>query len=156
MANAVPEDETIDDPLGQRAGEAVQEDHGMFSVGELYIPNVSPKLPLLTLSFQGDTSTYTFLRHISGQLNLMGRTLPRNILSEEDDLEDNPSAPLVLPERCRALEYLNCFFDHLNGTYRYLSRRFMVDLLEKIYNDDNETLGDPASVALFLSVIGSG
>jgi hypothetical protein len=87
----------------------------------------------------------------------MGEVLPRNITRETEDVDDlKDSSILMLPSQEQATEYMDCFFDHLNATYRYLPRGKMKRILESVYRDDEKALRDDASLALFLSVMGSG
>ncbi|VUC23944.1 unnamed protein product [Clonostachys rosea] len=106
----------------------------------------------------GDTSNYAFLKRICGRLTLMGKILPRNINpGEEEDIQDAPDGvAFIFPDKAISLEYLDCFFDHLNGTYRYLSKTYMITLLERVYSDDNNVLNDNAALGLLLAVLGSG
>jgi hypothetical protein len=87
----------------------------------------------------------------------MGKALPRNITREREDVDDlAESSILILPDKANASEYVDCFFDHLNATYRYLPRAKMKGILDRLYEGDPQLLRDDASLALFLSVIGSG
>jgi len=87
----------------------------------------------------------------------MGETLPRNITRETEDVDDlKDDSILILPDKAHATEYIDCFFDHLNATYRYLPRGKMRIILESVYRDDYDVLHDDAGMALFLSVVGSG
>lgn len=79
-------------------------------------------------------------------------------MTREKEVEDQSPTDsiLLLPDRAQAEQYLDCFFDHLNATYRYLPRAKMVGLLNRVYSNDSALLGDNADMALFLSVIASG
>lgn len=106
---------------------------------------------------KGDSSTHAFLGRVCGQLSHLGRALPREATREMEHTDKSPPrSMLILPDKSQALEYLDCFFDHLNATYRYLSRAKMQGLLERVYNDDAEVLQCDATMALFLSIIGNG
>ena len=75
------------------------------------------------IPYSGDISTHAFLKRISGHLSLMGKALPRNITREREDVDDLAESPiLILPGKANATEYMDCFFEHLNATYRYLPR----------------------------------
>jgi hypothetical protein len=63
----------------------------------------------------------------------MGEALPRNITREKEDVDDlKDSSILILPDKAHATEYMDCFFDHLNSTYRYLPRGKMRRILEAV------------------------
>jgi hypothetical protein len=87
----------------------------------------------------------------------MGKALPRNITREGEDINDSSEISiLILPDKAQATEYIDCFFDHLNATYRYLPRGKMNTILDRLYQNEHELLRDDASLALFFSVVGSG
>lgn len=105
----------------------------------------------------GDISTDALLKRIRGHINVMGEALPRNITREREDVNDPAgSSILLLPDKAHVTEYMNCFFDHLNAIYRYLPRGKIQRILNLVYQNDDELLRDDASMALFLSVAGSG
>jgi hypothetical protein len=87
----------------------------------------------------------------------MGKAPPRSITREREDVDDlAESSILILPDKANATEYMDCFFDHLNATYRYLPRGKIKMILDRLYQGDHEHLLDDASLALFFSVLGSG
>lgn len=87
----------------------------------------------------------------------MGEALPRNIIRETEDVDDSAGCPmLLLPDKAKAIEYVRYFHEHLNATYRYLPMVKVRRILECAYEDDNPAIQDDASLALFLSVMGTG
>jgi hypothetical protein len=109
------------------------------------------------IPYSGDISTHAFLKRISGHLSLMGKALPKNITREREDVDDLAESPiLILPGKANATEYMDCFFDHLNATYRYLPRGKIKRILDRLYQGDHELLRGDASLALLFSVLGSG
>lgn len=104
-----------------------------------------------------EVTTHTFLKRVFSHISLLGKVHPREVTREKEVEDQSPTdSILLLPDRAQAEQYLDCFFDHLNATYRYLPRAKMVGLLNRVYSNDSALLGDNADMALFLSVIASG
>lgn len=54
------------------------------------------------------------------------------------------------------MSYLDCFAEHAQVTYRYVSRRQWQSLVTRLYADDETLYADDANMALLLLVIGLG
>ncbi|CAG9981045.1 unnamed protein product [Clonostachys byssicola] len=106
----------------------------------------------------GDSSTHAFLRRVSTHLSLVGKVHPREVTREQESLDDDApdDSVLLLPERHQASEYVDCFFSHLNATYRYLPRAKMDRLVGQIYTNTAAAMKDDATLGLFLSVVSCG
>jgi hypothetical protein len=90
-----------------------------------------------SISCLGDISTHGFLKRISGRLSLMGKVPPRNVTREREGVGDlAESSILILPGKVNASEYMDCFFDHLNLTYRYLPQAKMKGILDSLCEGD--------------------
>ncbi|KAL4946641.1 fungal-specific transcription factor domain-containing protein [Aspergillus oleicola] len=100
----------------------------------------------------GDSSTHAFLKSVYTHLQSLGQVLPRNLQRPaEQILERESSASVFFPPECKiAQEYIDCFFEHSNATYRYIPRSQVQGLLEGFYAQDERVLGDDAKVAVFL------
>lgn len=62
-----------------------------------------------------------------------------------------------MPSRQEAEEYVECFFDHVNPTYRYLCVREINQILHRVYSDEGQIRQDnAASFALVLAVLACG
>lgn len=54
------------------------------------------------------------------------------------------------------MEYVDCCFEHVNATYRYMPRSKIMHLLERVYEQDEAVLEDDSAMSLLLSVMGTG
>lgn len=68
---------------------------------------------------------------------------------------DSPQS-LILPPEDVARSYLECFFEHSNVTYRYVHRGRTMDLLGRVYKEDDAVLQDHTKMAIVLLSMGLG
>ncbi|KAF5007173.1 hypothetical protein FDECE_6483 [Fusarium decemcellulare] len=122
-------------------------------------PNV-PTSPSGSQQIEQDLSlgsTYVFLKRVCTHLSVLGRTHPREVTREQENADISPAnSLLIMPGRHQATQYIDCFFSHMNATYRYLPRDKMNHLLDLNYQDHTAHMSDDASLALFLSVLACG
>ncbi|KAI9159136.1 fructose-bisphosphate aldolase [Paramyrothecium foliicola] len=107
-----------------------------------------------------DASVHAFLRRVSGHLAMIGQGLPRNLFHREVEVDGDTGdvGAFVLPTKQAAHDYVTCYFDHASVTYRYIPRQQIFELLEQVYNeDDNEAImKDQMKMAILLLVMGIG
>ncbi|KAJ3529927.1 hypothetical protein NM208_g9546 [Fusarium decemcellulare] len=122
-------------------------------------PNV-PASPSGSQQIEQDLSlgsTYVFLKRACTHLSVLGKTHPREVTREQENADIGPAnSLLIMPGRHQATQYIDCFFSHMNATYRYLLRDKINHLLELNYQDQMAHISDDASLALFLSVLACG
>lgn len=106
----------------------------------------------------GDPSVHAFLKKVYGHLSLMGQAMPRNLFRPtEEALERTSDRDLfMLPDHAVLQDYVRCYFEHSNVTYRYIPRLRVESLLEQLGRDDDALLQDHASMAMLLMVAGVG
>ncbi|RAH77200.1 hypothetical protein BO86DRAFT_413302 [Aspergillus japonicus CBS 114.51] len=106
----------------------------------------------------GDASVHNFLHKVSEHLTLIGQALPRNLLRWEEEILNTVGdrSTFVFPPRDTAREYLNCYFEHANVTYRYLLRTETFAILDRVYDDDEAVFEHPATIAILLFAMGVG
>jgi hypothetical protein len=88
----------------------------------------------------------------------MGQVLPRNLhRPAEQILEGDSPASIFFPtERHFAQEYIDCFYEHSNATYRYIPRSQIEHLLDGFYAQEEKALQDDAGMAVLLLVMAIG
>jgi len=88
----------------------------------------------------------------------MGQVLPRNLHRPAEQILEGDSAASIFfpPERHFAQEYIDCFYEHSNATYRYIPRSQIEHLLAGFYGQEEEFLQDDASMAALLLVMAVG
>lgn len=101
---------------------------------------------------------HTFLRRVSGHLASIGQGLPRYLFKREEENLACPdsSQSLILPSEEVARSYLECFFEHSNVTYRYLHRGRTLDLLGRVYREEDAVLRSNTKMARILLAMGLG
>ncbi|OJI98092.1 hypothetical protein ASPVEDRAFT_79758 [Aspergillus versicolor CBS 583.65] len=106
----------------------------------------------------GDASTHAFLKSVYTHLQSMGQVLPRNLhRPAEQILEGDSPASIFFPlERHFAQEYIDCFYEHSNATYRYIPRSQIEHLLDGFYAQEEKVLQDDAGMAVLLLVMAIG
>lgn len=106
----------------------------------------------------GDPSVHAFLKKVYGHLSLMGQAMPRNLFrpSEETFEKTTDRDLFMLPDHVVLKDYLHCFFEHSNVTYRYVPRLLAETLLDQLSRDDDFLMQDYASMAMLLMVAGVG
>lgn len=106
----------------------------------------------------GDASTHAFLKSVYTHLQSMGQVLPRNLHRPAEGILEGDSAASIFfpPERHLAREYIDCFYEHSNATYRYIPRSQIEHLLFGFYAQDEEFLQDDASMSVLLLVMAVG
>lgn len=101
---------------------------------------------------------HAFLKKVYGHLSLMGQAMPRNLFRPtEEALEKTSDRDLfMLPDHSVLQDYVRCYFEHSNVTYRYIPRVRAEGLLDQLGRDDDALLQDNASMAMLLMVAGVG
>lgn len=101
---------------------------------------------------------HAFLQRVFEHLSLAGQGLPRNLLRQHEDTqkEFDPITTFILPGKELAKEYVACYFEHANITYRYLPQADVYGLLDRLYEDDLALLNNESQMAIILLVLGIG
>lgn len=88
----------------------------------------------------------------------MGQLSPRNLSRPAEELfvESILRIPLLPLSRTVAEEYIECFYNHSNATYRYIPRKQIEDLLNGFYLQKESVLRDDAGMVVLFMVLAIG
>ncbi|ETS83939.1 hypothetical protein PFICI_05815 [Pestalotiopsis fici W106-1] len=75
---------------------------------------------------------------------------------KEPPTDSGNNQQIILPSKIVAQEYVNCFFEHANITYRYLPQADAYDYLDQLYDEDSSLLNNDARMAIILLLMGIG
>ncbi|KAF3384126.1 hypothetical protein DPV78_012903 [Talaromyces pinophilus] len=106
----------------------------------------------------GDSSAHTFLKRVYTHLKSMGQLSPRNLSRPAEELfvESILRIPLLPLSHTVAEEYIECFYNHSNATYRYIPRKQIEDLLNGFYLQKESVLRDDAGMVVLFMVLAIG
>ncbi|KAL4867321.1 hypothetical protein BDV12DRAFT_186734 [Aspergillus spectabilis] len=105
-----------------------------------------------------DASTHAFLKSVYTHLQSMGQVLPRNLRRPAEQIleGDSPASIFFPPTRQVAQEYVDCFYEHSNATYRYIPKSQIQHLMDGFYAQEERVLQDDAGVVILLLVMAVG